>query len=157
MEVPMRYEYIEPFVASTIKVMGSVMQTDIAQGEVSLVMDDEISGDIAIVVRVKGDSEGHIVLNMYTDTAVSISNVMFGDDLEALTPIGMDSIAELANMIAGNATSALNDLGFDFKVYPPLIIRKDDLKTKAARIEAFQIPLFTEYGEIIMNVALRTN
>ena len=69
----------------------------------------------------------------------------------------MDSIAELANMIAGNATSALNDRGFDFTVYPPVIVRKEDLKNKAARIEAFQIPLFTEYGEIIMNVSLRTN
>jgi chemotaxis protein CheX len=153
----MRYEYIEPFVASTIKVLDNVMQTDITQGEISLVMDDEISGDIAIIVRVKGDSEGHIVLNMYTDTALNISNIMFGDHFCTLTPMGMDSIAELANMIAGNATSALNDLGFDFKVYPPLIITKDDIKAKADKIEAFQIPLFTEYGEIIMNVALRTN
>lgn len=153
----MRYEYIEPFVASTIKVLDNVMQTDITQGEISLVMDDEISGDVAIIVRVKGDSEGHIILNMFSDTALNISNIMFGDHFETLTPMGMDSIAELANMIAGNATSALNDQGFDFTIYPPIIVRKEDLKNKSARIEAFQIPLFTEYGEIIMNVSLRTN
>ena len=153
----MRYEYIEPFVASTMKVLDNVMQTDITQGEISLVMDDQISGDVAIIVRVKGDSEGHIILNMYADTALTLSNIMFGEHFDTLTPSGMDSIAELANMIAGNATSALNDLGFDFTVYPPIIVRKEDLKAKTHRIEAFQIPLFTEYGEIIMNVSLRTN
>jgi chemotaxis protein CheX len=140
-----------------MKVLDDVMQTDITKGEVSLVMDDEISGDIAIIVRVKGDSEGHIILNMYADTALAISNIMFGDKFDKLTPIALDSIAELANMIAGNATSALNDLGFDFTVYSPLIVKKEDLTTKVARIEAFQIPLSSEYGEIIMNVALRTS
>jgi chemotaxis protein CheX len=140
-----------------MKVLDDVMQTDITKGEVSLVMDDEISGDIAIIVRIKGDSEGHIILNMYADTALAISNIMFGDKFDKLTPIALDSIAELANMIAGNATSALNDLGFDFSVYPPLIVKKEDLTTKVARIEAFQIPLFTDYGEIVMNVALRTS
>jgi chemotaxis protein CheX len=140
-----------------MKVLDDVMQSDITKGQVSLVMDDEISGDIAIIVRVKGDSEGYIILNMYADTALAISNIMFGDNFDKLTPIAMDSIAELANMIAGNATSALNDLGFDFTVYPPLIVKKEDLTKKVSRIEAFQIPLSTEYGEIIMNVALRTS
>lgn len=153
----MRYEYIEPFVNTTMKVLDNVMQTDITKGAVSLVMDDEISGDISIIVRVKGDSEGRIILNMHTATALNISNIMFGSHSSALTSFGMDSIEELANMIAGNATSALNDLGFDFKVYPPLIIKKNDYRAKAVRIEAFQIPLFSEYGEITMNVALRTN
>lgn len=153
----MRYEYIEPFVTSTIRVLDTVIQSDIAKGEISLVRGDEITEDIAIVVRLRGDSDGSIVLNMQTDTALRIGNIMFGDAFETMTPAVMDSIAELANMIAGNATSALNDLGFDFKVLPPLIIARNELKGKMHEIEAFQIPLFTECGEITMNVALRTN
>lgn len=153
----MRYEYIEPFVLSTMKVLDNVMQTDITRGQASLVMEDRISGDIAIVVSVSGDSEGCIILNMPAETALAISNIMFGDTFNELTPEGMDAIAELGNMIAGNATSALNDLGFDFMVNPPLILKKEELKAKVSRIEAFQIPLSTEYGEILMNVALRTN
>ena len=46
----MRYEYIGPFVASTIKVLDNVIQTDITQGEISLVM----PGRICIVGRAFG-------------------------------------------------------------------------------------------------------
>ena len=153
----MRYEYIEPFVTSTIKVLDTVIQTDIAKGAVSLVSGGRIIGDVAIIVRIQGDSDGSIVLNMQEETALNICSVMFGDSAVALTPREMDSIAELANMIAGNATSVLNDMGYDLQVLPPLIITKEHSLRGAARLEAFQVPLYTEYGEIMMHVALRTN
>lgn len=153
----MRYEYIEPFINTTIQVLDSVIQTDISKGDVTLVRGNEISGEISIIVRVKGDSDGNIVLNMPVKTALKICNVMFGDNMQTLTPMGMDSIAELANMIAGNATSVLNDLGHDLRVLPPLIYYMDEIRGKTADVEAFQVPLFTEYGEILMSVALTTN
>ena len=153
----MRYEYIEPFVRSTVKVLDSVIQCDITKGTAALVKGDEITDDIAIVVRLRGDSEGNIILNMPEDTALKVCNAMFGDVSGTLTSLGMDSIAELANMIAGNAASVLNDMGYDLTVSPPLIIRKDEIKGETLEVEAFRIPLFTEYGEMTMNVALRTN
>lgn len=153
----MRYEYIEPLVTSTIKVLDSVIKSDIARGDTSLVRDVKIMGDIAIVIRLGGDSEGSIILNMPPDTALKICNVMFDDNFDTLTPLGMDSIAELANMIAGNAISVINDLGYDFKVYPPTIVMEDYIKESTPDLEIFQIPLFTDCGEITMNVSLRTN
>lgn len=153
----MRYEYIEPLIVSTIKVLDTVIQSDIAKGKVSLARGDEIDGDLAIVIRLGGESEGCIILNMEKETALRISNVMLNDYFETLIPIVMDSIAELANMIAGNTMSVINDLGYDYTVYPPLILSKGDIKGNTPDIEVFQIPLFTEYGEIVMNIALRTN
>lgn len=152
----MRYDYIEPIVTSTIKVLDSVIQSDIAKGTASLIRGDEIDGELAIVIKLGDDSEGYIILNMDAETALKISNVMLNDCYENLQPIGMDSISELANMIAGNAISVINDLGFDFKVYPPQIVKKDDIRSKAPDVEVFQVPLFTDCGEITMNIALRT-
>jgi chemotaxis protein CheX len=153
----MRYEYIEPFVSSTIRTLDAVIQTDISQGEVILVRGDDIRDDVAIMVRLEGDSQGSIILNMPTGTALNICNAMFGEAYEALTPMGMDSLAELANMIAGNATSTLNDMGYDFRVLPPLVFTREEIGEKTPEIEVFQVPLFTEYGEITMNVALRAD
>lgn len=153
----MRYEYIGPFVDSTIKVLDSVIQSDIAKGDISLVRSDEINNEIAIMIRLKGDSEGSIILNMDTETAIRVCSLMNGEDFNCLTPIAMDTISELANMIAGKATSALNDMGFDFNVCPPLIAKENDISSKTLQVEIFQIPLYTEYGEITINVALRTD
>lgn len=153
----MKYEYIEPFVNSTIKIFDSVVQCDIAKGNISLVGADEIAGDVSVVIRLKGDSDGSIILNMDAETAIRVCNVMNGGDFNSITPFGMDSISELANMIAGNAASELNDMGFDFEVSPPLIVNNTDAKGKIPQVEVFQIPLFTECGEITINVAVRTN
>jgi chemotaxis protein CheX len=153
----MRYNYIEPFVSSTIRVLDNVLQSDIAKGSMMLVSGEEIKGDVTIVVRLKGDSAGSIIVNMTKETALNISTLMFGDRLDTLTPDVIDSIAELANMIAGNATSVLNDLGSDFTVLPPLIMTTDNAPRKSPVVEVFQVPLFTDLGEITLNVALRAN
>jgi chemotaxis protein CheX len=153
----MRYEYIEPFVDTTLKVLDKVIQCDITRGSVSLVKSQKMTKDIAIIVRLRGDSDGSIVLSMTADTALSVCNEMFGECFEELTPTGIDLIAEIANMIAGNAVSALNDMGFDFTVSLPLVVTKNHMPEKTLEVEAFQIPLFTEYGELIMNVSMRTN
>lgn len=153
----MRYEYIEPLVATTIRVLDEVIHCDITRGVASLVRSDNITEDIAIIVKLRGDSEGGIVLGMPADTALRVCNALFGEYFETLTPEGMDAISELANMIAGNAAGALNDMGFDFAVSPPQLATRNDLTGKTIDVEAFQLPLFTEYGEIIINVALRTH
>jgi len=153
----MRYEYIEPFVSTTIRVLDSVIQSDISKGNISLVRGDEIDKDIAIIIGVRDDSEGSIIVNMDEETALNICNAMNGQTFESLTTLGMDTIAELANMLAGNAASALNNMGFDFKVSPPLVVTQDNVRRKTAGLEIFQIPLFTECGEITVNVAMRTN
>lgn len=153
----MRYEYIEPFVNSTVKIFDSVVQCDIAKGNISLVGVDEIDGDVSVVIRLKGDSDGSIILNMDAKTAIRVCNVMNSGDFDSVTPFGMDSISELANMIAGNAASELNDMGFDFEVSPPLIVNDTFAKGKISQVEVFQIPLFTECGEITINVAVRTS
>ena len=153
----MRYEYIEPFVNTTLRVIDRVIQCDVTKGPASLVKYDKITEDVAIIVRLCGDSEGSIILSMPEDTAMGVCSAMFGEDLEILSPRGMDAIAELANMIAGNTTSVLNDMGSDFKVSTPLVVTRNYMMGKPLEVEAFQIPLYTEYGEMLINVAIRTN
>lgn len=153
----MRYEYIDPLVASTISVLDSVIQSDISKGRVSLVNGNGIHGDIAIVIKVMNDSEGSFILSMETETALKVCGLMNGETFDSLTPFGMDSIAELANMIAGNATSTLANMGFKFNVSIPHVVIKEEFRNRIPAIETFQVPLFTECGEITINVALRTN
>ncbi|UCG79325.1 MAG: chemotaxis protein CheX [Nitrospirota bacterium] len=153
----MRFEYIEPFVSSTIRVLDQVIQSDVSRGKISLVSSDEIYGDVTIIIKVEGDSGGDIILNMDEETAVSISNIMTGEDAVELTPLGKDAISELANMLAGNATSALTDLGYKLQIAPPSMVDRNGLIKQIGGLEIFQVPLFTEMGEITMNAVLRVN
>jgi len=82
---------------------------------------------------------------------------MNGTFCDISTLLEMDTIAELSNMIAGNATSSLNELGFVFTVFPPSLAARPELGRKMAGTEIFRVPLGTPCGEITVNVALTTN
>ena len=153
----MRYEYIEPLVVSTKKVLHNVLDAEISGGDISLERADAVDGEISILIRVKGDSEGSIIVSLGRDTATQICAVMSGADGITPATLEMDTIAELSNMIAGNATSALNDLGYDFAVFPPTVVARTEILEKTSGVEIFRVPLGTPCGEISINVALKTN
>ena len=153
----MRYEFINPFIDSTIKVLDTVLDSDIRRGDFSLADGYEIDGEISILINLTGDSDGTVVVNMSAGTALNVCNVMTYSDSSSLTELKMDAISELANMIAGRAVSALNDLGFEYMISPPLIAKKNEIRAETAETEMFLVPLFTEYGEITMNIAIKNN
>ena len=153
----MRYEYIDPLVASTKKVLVSVMNAEITRGEIALVKGDVLGGDVSILISLRGDSDGHIIVNLDRETAARICGVMNGPVPDDSTSFDVDTISELSNMIAGNAASSLNDLGFDFAVYPPCVMTADEIGRRTEGVEVFRVPIGTPCGEISINVALKAN
>ncbi|TAN41902.1 MAG: hypothetical protein EPN25_04070 [Nitrospirae bacterium] len=150
----MRYEFIGPFVSSTMQVLDKVVQCDITRGSLSLVSSRDMHGEIAVMIEIQDHAPGSIIVNMNRATAVSISNVMNGEDADSLSMLDMDSIAELANMIVGNAVSTLNDLGFDFRMQTPKVLTTEAISSHRTGLEIFQVPLFTEFGEITVNALM---
>lgn len=153
----MRFEYIEPFVNSTKNVLSGVLRSEVTSGRTSLVEGGVINGDVMIIVHVAGESEGSVILSMDSPTAVGVCTAMSGAACTSLTGEGMDIMAELANMITGNATSVLNDLGYDFTVFPPIVLAATQLREKTTGVEMVRIPIQSAQGEINVNVAMRTN
>jgi len=153
----MRYEYIEPFVATTKRVLTSIIRDEVSSGDIGLVGGQDLSGDVFILIPVRGDSEGCIIVNMTADTARKVCAVMSGTDCGGGSAVELDALAELSNMIVGSATSSLNDLGYDFSVHPPSVIGRADVAAKTGGVELFRVPLGTKLGEISVNVALRMN
>ena len=153
----MRYEYIEPIVAATKKVLEQVMNGEVSTGEIALVKGDDLDSDVSILISVKGDSEGCIIISMDRSTVTQVCTLMNGTFCDISPLLEMDTIAELSNMIAGNATSSLNDLGFEFAIFPPSLATRPVIGRKTAGIEIFRVPLSTPCGEIAINVALTMN
>lgn len=153
----MKYDYVDPFVNTVERVLSSALRTEIRRGELALTACGRVCSDVAIDVRIAGDSEGDITLTMSADTARWICSVLSGEDISPLTPLGMDALSELANMIAGNAVSALNDEGFDFTVQPPRVLNDADAGVLHPHAEALSIPLLTARGEVTVNIVLGTD
>jgi chemotaxis protein CheX len=154
----MRYEFIEPLINRTVAVIKSALDPGVSQGDVCVACADATEGDLAIVIGLRGESEGSIFVTMGDRTALNIFRRMTGETDDTLTPLGLDAIAELANMVSGNIIASLNDLGLGYEILPPVVVAgKSLIAGKVPDIESFRVPLQTSCGEISVNVALRTN
>lgn len=154
----MKYEYVEPFVTSTINVLRTLLRSDIDKGDISLLRGgDELRGDVAVVIRLHDDSGESIMVNMDAATALRICSAMNDTAFDALDALGMDTIGEVANMIAGNAVAALNDRGFDFRIHPPVAVGRKDIARLTNGLELFQVPVLSRHGDITVNFIMRTN
>ncbi len=153
----MRFDFIEPFVLSTMGVLDKVVRCAVTQGTISLVNDKAVAGDITIIIHLENYPRSGIIVSMDNTTALNICRTMNSESLDTLSPFSGDTLAELANMIAGNAVSALNDLGFTFKVSPPYLASAACIVQEVSGSEILQVPLYTTCGEITVNAILGGN
>ena len=151
----MRFEYIEPFADATVRVFQTILGPEVQRGDFALLRSDRLEADTAIIIRVTGESEGSVLLSMERGTALCVGNVMNGRPADATGEVDSDALGEIANIVAGNATSALNDMGFEFPITPPVVVGRGGPPLPTDDVEVFQIPIRTNCGEITMNVLLR--
>ncbi len=152
----MKYEYIDPFVTMTMRVLDGAIRGAVRRGDIAVLRGERIKGDLAIQTRIAGDAEGDAILSMDTATALGVCALLTGEDITTMTPRSMDALMELANVITGNAVSALNDHGFDFTVSPPEMIARDGDMKQLPDVVSLQIPLLSECGDMTMSVFLGT-
>jgi len=152
----MKLEYIGPFVSSTMSVLKSVFRSDIGQGDVSLLRGHELAGDVSVVIGLHDHSGESVILNMDPATALNICTAMNGAACGSTDPLGADTLGELANMIAGNAVSALSDQGFVFSVQPPVTVGRAELPLITDGLELFQVLMTSKHGSITVNFTIRT-
>jgi CheY-specific phosphatase CheX len=68
-----------------------------------------------------------------------------------------ETVCELANQVAGNAITALNDQGFHFRVHPPALHTSERGTQSSEDTEALVMCFETNVGNVFMNIALRYN
>lgn len=154
----MRLDYLEPIIESAKTVLTEITGAPVERGSMQLRQDSSASKEVGAFVGMAGEVEGRIMLEMATDTALSMAGVMNKERFTDLSPLALDTLMELTNVLVARAVSELNDRGFSFKLTPPLIFTGKNMKFFGnLNIESLIIPLSTSVGELDLNVALRMN
>ncbi|MDR0447332.1 MAG: chemotaxis protein CheX [Treponema sp.] len=103
-------QYIQPFVQVTSNVFKELMKTEIKPERAYFIgkeafLDWDISGIIALTGQVKG----LVAISMKNSTAQRITRILT-DSQDVTNSDMVDSLGELANIIAGNVKKSLEDL-----------------------------------------------
>ena len=153
----MKIQYINPFITASFSVIESVLGVKVEKGQLAMRPNLFTSQQCNILTGVTGSIHGQIIYGMTLATADKIASMMLGQTIRTFDQLAASAIAELGNMITGNASTLLTDAGFTCDITPPSIIRGTNLKMSTLDIPALVVPLCMEIGEIELTVSLTEN
>jgi chemotaxis protein CheX len=151
----MKVQYINPFVTAAFDVLKTVLGEEPSKGNLSMRPALFTSHQCNIITGVTGKIEGQVIYGMSLITADKVASQMIGQPIRTFDQLAASAIAELGNMITGNAMSHLSQSGYVCDITPPTIVRGSNVKLSTLNIPALVVPICSEFGEIEMTVSLR--
>jgi len=112
-------EHVNPFIISVCKIMKDMCMLDLKIGKPSLKKGGYLPDSSLIKLGLFGNLSGEVVLNINHDTALGIVSKMVMMPVETIDELGQSAIAELGNMIAGNAATVFANSSIIIDITPP--------------------------------------
>ena len=153
----MKIELIQPFINSADAVLAEVLQCQTRIGDVNMEEEAYRRKGVAAQVEIKGDIEGRVIFDVDPATAMNVATHLAGGGVEQSDGLVEETVLEIANMVIGNAITALNDGGFQFKISPPALHTGERGLTTSEDTEALVMCFDTTRGSLYMNIALHYN
>jgi len=154
----MRMELLQPFINAADAVLSETLACPITVSDISMNEEAYQRRATAALVEITGDIEGRVIFDVEDSTAMKVAATISGTtELDHDPQIIRETIAELANLVIGNAVTTLNDQGFRFKVHPPVDHPSQQGFRGSEDMEALVMDFGSAAGSVFMNVAMRYN
>ncbi len=150
----MKAEYINPFVSGAFHVLKTLLEVEPVKGKLDVRPNIFTSQQCNVIMGVTGRVEGQVIYGMNLITADRIASHMLGQQIRTFDHLAASAIAELGNMITGNASGFLAEAGYECVITPPSIIRGTNVKISTLCIPAIVVPIDTPLGKIEITVSL---
>ncbi len=153
----MRMELIQPFINAADAVLAETLNCTTQMGDLTMEEEAYRRKGVAAIVVIHGDIEGRVIFDLDSQTAINVASALAGQPVTESESIVRETICELANLVIGNAVTALNDQGFRFKIRPPEMHRDDAGMKNTEDTEALVMSFDTASGTVYMNIAMKYN
>ncbi len=151
----MREEYVNAFLNPAKKVweqeLGQSLEVASADMTTSQVMDE----DITVVIGISGTLQGNVLYGFSDATAEGLVKTMTGEEeVDIKDEIGLSVLGEVANMITGNAATALAQAGFPCVISPPVIFEPAGNKLMAMSGPQILVSFVSELGPFSVRLGI---
>jgi len=154
----MKMELIQPFINAADAVLSETLACPITVSDISMSVEAYERRATASLVEISGDIEGRVIFDVEDNTAMKVACIMSGStELDPDPQLIRETVAELANLVIGNAVTTLNDQGFRFKVHPPIEHRASEGFRGSEDMEALVMDFASPVGSVFVNIAIRYN
>ena len=151
----MRMELVQPFINAADAVLAETLGTPATMSDVSMEKRAYQRKGLAAMITIRGELEGRIIFDSEPSAAIAVASALAGCELEESADLVRDAVFEMANLVIGNAVTALNDMGFRFRVYPPELHASEEGGVSSEDTEALVMCFQTPKGKVYLNIAMR--
>ncbi len=118
-----KMDLIEPISYSTLKVFSEFLKLDIREKSVTTREQLMPRFEISILLDIFfEDVDGKVILNLSKRLALKIYELLLNEKIDEFNADVKDAVAELTNMITGNAKSQFEDQGIYYKIGTPVVL-----------------------------------
>jgi len=146
--------YFDAFKEAMRIALNRFFKADAVFKEECMVNDEKTSRGFSVVMGIIGKYGGRMLIDMSAETARSLACHLIKE--EAMNwDLVVNVIAELSNIIAGNACSMINRTNslFGFRVAPPTTVYGDAVKISRGELTTVaSVIVDTPFGDIYMNI-----
>ena len=151
----MDIKYINPFINGLLNVCSMLGMKELKRTGLSKREKLQTEHDVNVIIGLVGGLKGNVVLSMHEATACNIASTMMGGmPVPQFDLMPKSAICELANMVAGNSVSNLQEIGSLVDITPPTLISGKNMVSMISLVETLVIQFIGAEGSFDLNIAL---
>jgi chemotaxis protein CheX len=153
----MKAEYVNLFIKAFVSVGEMVLGGKLTSKKPFIKTKTAGIKDVAVLIGVTGQLKGQVAINFEKETAIKIASFMMGGmEITELDDIAKSAVSEVGNMVMGNASTELSNVGISTDITPPnLIVGQNMFITNIEK--TIVVPFDSQYGEIYFEIAIEEN
>ncbi len=150
----MNIEFVDPFVASTVKVLATMANTQATPGKPFVKSDKSAKGDVTGIVGLTGNKAKVSLAITFTEAAIlHIYAEMLGEHVKEVNDSVIDCVGEITNMLTGGAKAILAQKGHKFELaIPSMISGRNHTVSHHTTGQVICVPLDTPAGSFSIEV-----
>jgi chemotaxis protein CheX len=153
----MNVKFVNPFVDAAQGVIEQETGIHLQRGDLGLEKTPFITNDITVVIALVGMVTGNVLYSLSFDTANALASRMLGEKLTSFDNLAQSGIAELGNVITGQASIKLSQAGYESTISPPTLVVGKGITISTLDRPRLIVPFISEAGPIVIHLALREN
>lgn len=147
----------KPFLRACTDIILTVLE-DVpeADGEPTEMEEIPPENDVVVMIGITGMVVGRMILAMKQTDALPAASVMVGKPLKGFNELARSALGEMANMIAGRATTELSQGGLKCDITPPSILIGKNISMGLTKgVDLLSISFKTSTGKIDLILGLK--
>lgn len=153
----MNVKFLNPFIDSAHDILRIEMHESVQRGDLRLESGLYYTDDATVIISLVGAVDGTVFYSMSKESAVHFASALMDEKFDTLNALAQSGIAELGNVITGQASMRLAEAGFESNISTPSLIIGKGASISTLEYPRLVVPLTTSIGSLSIHLSLREN